>query len=119
MSAADLLLAGMAYQRGRLLEVVAALQAGDMTDAHARSYLALVQDNLAILRKAADRPDGPAAELGPLTHLAASMEHSRNRLLDLLAALKRGDLTEHDTRDYLELVGKNLAAIQKTARTLR
>lgn len=108
--------AAMVFQRGRMLEVVTALEEGSLMPSEARSYLGLVRDNLAAIRKAAQARAGIPA---PGDLLLASLEYQRNRLLELLAGLRRGELTETHAQDYLEIASRNLAMLGKTARSLR
>lgn len=110
------MLAGMLLQRSRLLEVVANLRDGGLSPSEAGSYLALVRDNLAAIRKTVQLPAGTQI---PGERLIAPLEHVRNRLFDLLAGLRRGDLTDQHAADYLVMIGASLATIQKAARALR
>ena len=110
------MLAGMLLQRSRLLEVVANLRDGGLTPSEAGSYLALVRDNLAAVRKNVHLPAGVPI---PGERLVAPLEHVRNRLFDLLAGMRRGELTDQHAADYLVMIGASLATVQKAARALR
>jgi len=110
------MLAGMLLQRSRLMEVLSTLRDGGLTPAEARSYLGLVRDNLAAIRKAVHQPIG-ASHAGE--RLIAPLEHVRNRLFDVLAEMRRGELTDVNASAYLVMIGGSLAGIQKAARALR
>jgi len=110
------MLDGMLLQRGRLMEVLASMRTGDLTPLEARSYLGLVRDNLAAIRKAVHQPIGVSH---PGERLIAPLEHVRNRLFDLLGGLRRGELTDQHAADYLVMISASLASIQKAARALR
>jgi len=110
------MLAGMLLQRSRLMEVLSTLRDGGLTPAEARSYLGLVRDNLAAIRKAVHQPIGASH---PGERLIAPLEHVRNRLFDVLAEMRRGELTDVNASAYLVMIGGSLAGIQKAARALR
>jgi len=110
------MLAGMLLQRSRLLEVVANLRDGGLTPAEAGSYMALVRDNLAAIRKTVHVPAGTPI---PGERLIAPLEHIRNRLFDLLAGMRRDELTDQHAADYLVMIGASLATARKAAKALR
>ena len=114
--AGERLLDGMRLQRDRLLEVRAAMRDGALSPAEVRSYLGLVRDNLAAVRKTVYAPLGAG---DAAAQLIAPMEHIRNRLFDLLAGMRRGELSDGNAADYLLLLGGALAGVHKAALRLR